>query len=69
MNKKILIIVICNFIINQISSQQSAIDLINNSIAFHDPQQNWEKLQANLYFTIERAESPNGRRKVYIDNK
>lgn len=54
---------------SQLLSQSEAIDLLNKSIYFHDPNGNWEILQANLDFEVERPGKPNGERKVFINNK
>lgn len=49
--------------------QDTADQLIDKSIAFHDPQNNWNSFKSNLSFTTERPDKPNGKRKVTIDNK
>ena len=49
--------------------QQNAVELIDKSISFHDPDNNWKNFNGQLSFITERPDRPDGKRKVSIDNK
>lgn len=52
-----------------VACQQSASALLDKSIAFHDPHNNWNKFEGMLSFSVERPDKPDGKRKVFIDNE
>jgi len=52
-----------------INSQVTGNQLVDKSIAYHDPTDNWNSLKGNLSFIVERPDKPDGKRKVFIDNK
>jgi len=54
---------------NVLISQMTATELLDKSIAFHDPKNQWEKFDGTLKFIVERPDKPNGKRKVHINNK
>lgn len=67
MLSKIIIfsLVFCSGLFGQMSGDM----LIEKSIAFHDPENNWRNFKSRLNFTTERPDRPDGKRKVFIDNK
>lgn len=69
MSKKYFPVLVCLLISLVINGQQTAEQLIDKSIAFHDPQSNWNDFNAQLNFITERADKPDSKRKVTIDNK
>ena len=52
-----------------VQAQQSAAELLDKSIAFHDPTNNWSTFKGQLDFIVERPDAPNGERRVLINNK
>lgn len=66
---KITLILISITFCKSVYGQMSADMLIEKSIAFHDPNDNWKNLKSTLSFTTERPDRSNGKRKVFIDNK
>ncbi len=52
-----------------LKSQMTATELLDKSIEFHDPKNNWDKFQGTLNFIVERPYKANGQRKVEINNK
>jgi len=69
MTKKSFLLIVCLCTYAIVHSQMTADQLIDKSIAFHDPQNNWKKFKSNLNLTTERPDRPNGKRKVFINNK
>ena len=61
--------IICCLSFNILSGQQTATQLLDKSIAFHDPKDNWKTFKSDLNFTVVRPDKPDGKRKVSIDNK
>ena len=55
--------------LHYLNAQQSATELLEKSIAFHDPSGNWSNFKGQLDFVVLRPNKPNGERTVYIDNK
>jgi len=51
------------------SAQETAMSLIDKSIEFHDPTNNWKNFEGRLNFDQERPGQENKKRKVYINNK
>ena len=49
--------------------QPSGAELLEKSIAFHDPTGNWPTFKGQLDFVVTRPNKPNGDRTVFIDNK
>lgn len=49
--------------------QESANSILQKSIEFHDPNDNWKNFDAMLNFEVIRPDKPNGKRKVSINNK
>ena len=52
-----------------LKSQMTATELLDKSIEFHDPKDNWDKFKGTLNFTVERPDKANGKRTVEINNK
>lgn len=52
-----------------ISSQITATELIDKSISFHDPHNNWNHFQARLSFTVVYPGKKDRKRKIHLDNK
>jgi hypothetical protein len=50
-------------------SQSLALELIDNSIAYHDPSDRWSKWSPELSFTVLYPGKPDGKRFVSFDNK
>ncbi len=69
MPKKYFLFLICLVAFSTLQAQMAADELIDKSIAFHDPQNNWKDFKSQLSFTTERPDRPDGKRKVFIDNK
>lgn len=49
--------------------QMNGSQLIDKSIAFHDPNNQWSSFKDTMYFTMVRPDNSKRNRKVYIDNK
>jgi len=69
MTCKILLSFIGLFFCGASFGQSTADVLIEKSIAFHDPHNNWKKFKSYLSFTTQRPDRPDGKKKVFIDNK
>lgn len=69
MSTNVYILFFSIFFTISLNGQQTGEQLIDLSIKFHDPQNNWKKFKGHLNFTVERPDKPNGKRKVFIDNK
>lgn len=52
-----------------LKGQQTATQVLDKSIAFHDPTSNWPSFKGQLDFMVTRPDKPNGARTVFIDNK
>ncbi len=55
-------------IISPSFGQNEALDLIDLSIKFHDPKNNWVQFDGRLNFTVEMRDQKDGRRKIHINN-
>jgi len=66
---KLFLFSICLLTCTVLYGQYTADELIDKSISFHDPLNNWNNFKSNLSFTTERPDKVNGKRKVAIDNK
>lgn len=51
------------------SGQITATELIDKSISYHDPKDNWEDFEGRLNFDQARPGKENTKRKVFINNK
>ena len=69
MQVKHLILSLFCFGLFAVQGQQSAVELLNKSIAFHDPSDSWPTFNGQLDFIVERPDAPNGERRVLINNK
>jgi len=49
--------------------QQTASELLDKSIAFHDPKGKWDTFKGQLDFRVLRPDKPDGKRVVKINNK
>ena len=56
-------------VITRHSAQMTAHVLLDKSIAFHDPSNNWDKFKGKLHFVVKRQGKPDGMRVVDIQNK
>ena len=69
MNIKIGLLAICCFCSALLVAQQSAHELLDKSIAFHDAADNWKKLKTSLTFKVVQPDKSDGQREVSINNK
>lgn len=69
MNTRILLVLLFCFSSQLFFAQQTATDLLSKSIAFHDPNNNWEKFNAELNFNVIVPEKPDTKRKAIINNE
>ena len=69
MHFKTYLLFICFINSFAIFGQQTANQLLDKSIAFHDPQSNWINFKDTLNFRVEWPNKADSKRRVYIDNK
>ena len=66
-NISLLLLFCCS--IKVVSAQQTATELLAKSIAFHDPDNNWDKFNAELNFKVIVPEKPDTKRTAIINNE
>jgi len=69
MLKNTLLLLTLFFSIHILSAQQTASQLLDKSIAYHDPNDNWDSFEGELLFTVLFPGRPDAKRTVMINNK
>lgn len=67
--QKLVILILLTLISKSFLGQSAAVTLLDQSITFHDPHDQWKDFEGILNFRVLRKDKPDGRRKVKIDNK
>ncbi len=69
MLKRTFTLIIFSLVCFYLSAQQTAAQLLDKSIAYHDPKGNWDSFEGELNFTVLFPGRDDAKRTVRIDNK